>query len=192
MRLLIFLLACCTTLGTMPARLDAQVPAAAQQAPTPAAAQATPFPEGWKIAYMNPQRVVATSAAGKALAARMEAFRAQKLAELNVKGKDIEAAQQKLASGALLSADSRAAIQKNLDRLQVELQRAQQDAETALQELQQKLNDEFEPVLARVVEKIVREKGLYLLIRLDPGVILWADPALDLTDEVVRRLDTAK
>lgn len=156
-------------------------------AQTPTAAK--PFPEGFKVAFINPDRIIAESALGKASTARMTALRAQKLAELNAKGQELESARQKLAMGSLLSEDARATTQKSIDRLQVELQRAQQDAEAAAQELQQQLNVEFDRKLTPIVEQVALDKGLYLLLRVDTGTIAWADPALDLTSDIVKRLD---
>lgn len=104
----------------------AQTQTAPPQAPAaPAAARAAkPFPEGFKVAVINPDRIIAESALGKASTAKMAAIRSQKLAELNAKSQELESARQKLAIGSLLNEDARATVQKTIDRLQVELQRA--------------------------------------------------------------------
>lgn len=141
---------------------------------------------------MNPQRVLAESVLGKASTAKMAALRAQKLAELTARNKEFETAQQKLTGGGLLSADARAAAQKTVARLQVEIQRGQQDGDAALQELQQQLNAEFNRALAPIVEQVALDKGLHILFRLDTGAIAWADPALDLTGDIIKRLDAPK
>jgi outer membrane protein len=156
-----------------------------------AAREARPFPEGFKVAFISPDRIILESAFGKASTAKMAAMRAQKVSELNAKNQELESARQKLAIGSFLSDDARAAAQKSIDRLQVEFQRAQQDAEAAVQEFQQQLNVEFDRRLTPVVEQVAIERGIYLLLRADTGTIAWADPALDLTGDVVKRLDAA-
>ena len=75
-------------------------------APAPAAAQAPapqvqrPFPTGTKYAFVNIQRIAAESAAGKTLAGKVQALNQQKVQQLNERNKQLQAAQQKLESGA--------------------------------------------------------------------------------------------
>jgi outer membrane protein len=167
-------------------------PAAATQkppTPTPPAPQAKPFPEGAKLAFVNIPRIAAESAEGKSSTARAKAFQEKKLAELGVKNKQVEAAQQKLNSGALLSDDARAVTQKEIEKLQVEIQRMQQDAESEMQELQQQLQLDFQRKLSPIIQQIAAEKGLHMILP-DSGLV-WADLGLDLTVEIIRRFDAA-
>ena len=168
-------------------------PAAAQKPATPPAAQPAPpprpFPEGAKVAFVNIPRIASESAEGKSSNSRVNAFRDKKLAELNVKNKQIETAQAKLNSGGLLSDEARAATQKEIDKLQVEVQRMQQDAEAEMQELQQQLQLDFQRKLTPVIQQIAVEKGLHMLLP-DSGLV-WADLGLDLTAEVIKRFDAA-
>ena len=149
-----------------------------------------PFPEGAKVAYIIPQRIASESEFGKRLAAKIDALRSQKVAELTAKNKELETTRQKLAAG-VLSEEARAAAQKTLDRTQLELQRAQQDAEAAVQELQQQVNTDLERALTPLLEQVANAKGILLLLRADTGAIAWADPSLDLTGEIITRLDVA-
>ena len=163
-----------------------QPPAAA----APPAAQAKPFPEGAKIAFINIPRIAAESAEGKSSTSRVNALREKKLAELTAKNKQVETAQQKLNSGGLLSEEARAATQKEIDKLNVEIQRMQQDAEAEMQDLQQQLQLDFQRKLSPVIQQIAVEKGLHMLISTDAGLV-WAEPGLDLTSEIVKRFDAA-
>jgi outer membrane protein len=169
-------------------------PPAAQQPPAPApqpAAQPRPFPEGAKVAFMNIPRIATESAEGKASTGRVTALREKKLAELNAKNKQVETAQAKLNSGALLSEDARAATQKEIDKLNVEIQRMQQDAEAEMQDLQQQLQLEFQRKLSPIIQQIATEKGLHLLLSQTDAGLVWAEPGLDLTAEVIKRFDAA-
>ena len=158
--------------------------------PAPVVPAATPtLPGDFKVGYINPDRIISDSKLGKASSAKMAGMRAQKLAELTAKSQEIESARQKVAMGSLLTEEARAAAQKSIDRLQVELQRAQQDADAAVQEFQQQLNVEFDRSLTPVIEQLARDRGIYLLLRVDTGAIAWADPAIDLTADAVKRLD---
>jgi outer membrane protein len=172
-----------------PTTPPATPPAATQKPATPPAAPPRPFPEGAKIAFVNIPRIATESAEGKASTARVKALQEKKLAELNVKNKQVETAQAKLASGGLLSEDARAATQKEIDKLNVEIQRLQQDAEAELQDLQQQLQMDFQRKLTPVIQQLAAEKGLHMLLP-DSGLV-WADLGLDLTLEVIKRFDAA-
>lgn len=172
-----------------PATQKPATPPAAAQPPAPAAAP-KPFPAGAKIAYMDIQLVAAQSAEGKAATSKVSALRDKKLAELQAKNKQLEAAQQK-ANQAMLSEEARAQATKEGERLNVEIQRMQQDADAELQELQQQLQLEFQRKLTPVIQQVAQEKGLELLLsRADAGII-WADQGLDLTAEIIKRFDAA-
>lgn len=176
-------------IGIVPAEAQVQPSTASQRTPQAAALSPKPFPEGAKVAFIIPQRIIAESELGKASAARINALRSQKLAELNTKNKELEAAQQKLAGANLLSEEARAAAQKGVERVQLELQRAQQDAEAAVQDLQQQVNGDLERAITPLLEQVAIDKGIQMLLRADTGAVAWADPALDLTGEVIKRLD---
>ena len=165
----------------------------AQAQPAQAAAPVPrPFPEGVKIAYIVPQRIIGESELGKGLTAKINALRSQKLAELAAKNKELETAQQKLAAGNVLSEDARVAAQRTVERIQLEFQRAQQDAETAVQDLQQQVNTDLDRAITPLLEQVAIDRGVLLLLRADTGAVAWGDPSLDLTGEIIKRLDAAK
>jgi outer membrane protein len=168
----------------------AQPPAAAAPPAAQPAPQSKPFPEGAKIAFINIPRIAAESIEGKTSTSRVNTLRERKLAELTAKNKQVETAQQKLNSGGLLSDDARAATQKEIDKLNVEIQRMQQDAEAEMQDLQQQLQLDFQRKLSPVIQQIAVEKGLHMLISTDAGLV-WAEPGLDLTSEIIKRFDAA-
>ena len=175
------------------AQAPAAAPAAPQTAPAaPAAPAEAPFPAGAKYAFVNIQRVAGESGQGKALSQRVQALNAQKVTQLNDKNKALQAAQQKLESGAsVLSEPARAQLEKDIDRLQTEIQRFTDDAQKEVQELQAELQAEFQQKLGPVIQSVAQEKKLEILFSaLDAGII-WADAGLDLTNEVIRRFDAA-
>jgi outer membrane protein len=170
-----------------------QTPPAAQQPPPAGAPQAAPapapkFPEGAKYAFINIQRIASESAEGRASSARIEALRSKKAAELAEKNKAVEALQAKQRSAVLGEAVA-AQIQKDIDKTQVEIQRMTQDAQAELQDLQNELQIDFQRKVGPVIETVAREKGLQLLFSQQDSGLVWADPGLDLTAEVIRRLD---
>jgi outer membrane protein len=162
--------------------------AAAPQAPAPA--PAAKFPEGAKYAFINIQRIASESADGKASSSRIEALRSKKAAELTEKNKIVEGLQAKQRS-AVMSEAAAAQVQKDIDKTQVDIQRMTQDAQSELQDLQNELQLDFQRKVGPVIEQVAREKGLQLLFSQADSGLVWADAGLDLTAEVIRRLDAA-
>jgi outer membrane protein len=182
--------------GTVNAQTAGQKPAtpppAAPAAPAAAAPQPPrPFPEGAKIAYVDVQAVASTSSEGKAARTRIDAMQTKKLAELQDKQKSLQAAQQKLQTGGSVMNDSaRDAAEKDIERLNRDLQRAQQDAQEELQVLQRDLQMEFQRKLLPLIAKVAAEKGVHMVFSYGDSGLLWAEPALDLTADVIKRIDS--
>ena len=181
--------------GTQPPAQPAPKPAApatppAQTAPAPAPAP-KPFPEGAKVAYINIQRIANESAEGKSATAKVQALVQKKQAETNERNKAIQADQQKLAAGAsVMSEASRAELEKKIERQNVELQRLTQDAQQEVQELQQQLQNQFQQKLMPIVQQVAAAKGIHVLFSAADSGIVWADPGLDITADVIKQFDT--
>jgi outer membrane protein len=178
---------------TPPAAPQAAPPATqapAKPAATPAPPPEAKFLDGVKYAFINIQRIAAESAEGKASSAKIEALRTKRATELNDKNKQIEGLQAKQRS-AVLGEDARVQIQKDIDKINVEIQRLTQDAQAELQELQNDLQVDFQRKVAPVIESVARDKGLHMLFSQADSGLVWADNGLDLTMEVIRRLDAA-
>lgn len=188
-----------TVAGQQPAPAPAQQPAAqapAQQPPAQPAAQPQPprpFPEGAKLAYINLPVVAQNSTEGKAATARIEELQKKKQAELQDKNKALQASQQKLSSGGtVLNDTARAQLEKEIERQQREIQFAQQNAQAEVQDLTQELQEEFRKKLVPIIEQIGKERGLHAIFSAADAGMIWADPGLDLTQEVIKRLDAGK
>jgi len=168
-----------------PAAPAAQAPPAAQTPPKP-------FPEGAKIAYVNVQAIASNSVEGKAATSKLDDLRKKKTAEIADKNKALAAAQTKLQQGgSVLNDAARGALEKDIEKMNREIQFAQQDANTELQELQNQLQADFQEKLNPVLEQVASEKGLHMLIDIANSGAVWANSGLDLTAEVIRRFDAA-
>ena len=176
---------------TAPAPAAQAPPAAAQ----PAAAPATPprpFPEGAKIAYVNVQRIASESSEGQAATKRLSSLREEKEKDLVSRNAKFEDARKRLeTSASVLSESVRSTQQKDVERLQTDLQRATQDAQKAVEDLQNELQLEFQRKLLPVLSEVSAAKGLHMVFSsIDSGVV-WADPGLDITTDIIKRLDAA-
>jgi outer membrane protein len=162
------------------------------QPAAPTAQPPRPFPEGAKVALVNVQRIAQESAEGKGFTAKINALREKKEKELADKNTQLDAARKKLeASASVLSEAARGAQQKEVERLQVDLQRLSQDAQAEVEELQRELQVDFQRKLLPVVEEVRAAKGLHLVLSMLDSGILAADMGLDITPDVIKKLDSA-
>ena len=184
-----------------PARPAGQAPAPAAprpatQAPAPAAAQALPplpkFQDGMKYAYIRIDRIAAESGEGKTLNDRVKALNDQKVRELNEKNKALQSVQQKLETGgSVLNDAARAQLQAEVERQQRDIQRFTEDAQQDLQALQQQLQEEFTRKLNPILDKVAKEKQVHMVFNATESGLVWADPSMDLTTDIIKALDTA-
>jgi outer membrane protein len=181
-----------------PQKPPAAPPQPATQKPTtPAQPPATatppkPFPEGAKIAWVVLQRVVNESAEGKAASAKIAALQKKKADELADKNKQLEGFQQKLQKEAsVMSTTAQSDLQKQIERLQVDIQRFTQDAQQELTELQEQLRQQFEQRMTPILAQVGQEKGLHFIFNAPESGIVWADPALDISADVIKKLDAS-
>ena len=173
-------------------------PAAPPQTPPPAALAAKPeaprpYPEGAKIAYIDIQAVASTSVEGKAATGKLQELEKKKVAEITEKNKALESAKTKQSTGASIMNDSaRLALEKEVDKLTREIQFLQQEAQSERQALQAELQVDFQRKLNPVLEQVGKEKGLHMLVDINNAGAVWVDTGLDLTGEVIKRLDAAR
>jgi outer membrane protein len=181
-----------------PAQTPPKPAAPAPQTPTPAptpppAAQPpVPFPAGAKFAYINPPRIFQETAAGKAAVGRINTLTQKKQTEFQAKQKAMADNQQKLqSSGGVMSDAARGQLEKEIERQNTEIQRFQQDAQAEINELQNEVQAEFVQKVNPIIDAVAKEKGLQIVFNGGDAGFAWADPGLDLTAEVIKRLDAA-
>ena len=172
----------------------AQPPAAPAPAPAAVPAQPpAPFPAGAKIAFFNPQAVFQASAEGRAAVTRVNALIQKKQTENADKAKLLQGNQQKLqTSGSVMNETARVQLEKEIEKQTKDAERFQQDAQAEINELQQEVQNDFVKKLSPIVEALAVEKGLHLVFNASESGIAWAAPGLDLTADVIKKLDAGK
>ena len=169
-----------------PAKPPPTVPAAPPQAPRP-------YPEGAKIAYIDIQAVASNSVEGKAATGKLQELEKKKVAEITEKNKQLEAAKTKQQTSSTIMNDSaRLSLEKEVDKLTREVQFLQQEAQSERQALQAELQVDFQRKLNPVLEQIGKERALHMLVDINNAGAVWVDTGLDLTSEVIKRLDAAR
>jgi outer membrane protein len=167
-------------------------PPAAPAAQAPAPAPQPPFPADSKIAFVNVQGVLSQSALGKAGSAQLEALSKRLQTELTgieTKLKDAQSKQQ--SQSQLLSEVAAAQLAKDIDRLTRELNFKQQEAQSEVQAMQADLLQDFERKVVPLMEALAKEKGLYALFDVGSAGAVYVFPGVDLSPELVKRVDAA-
>ena len=174
------------------AKPPATPPAATQPAPKPATPPA-PFPQDAKVAFIDINVVAASSTAGKEATKKLTALQEKKASEIQEKNKQLQALQTKLNTGGnVLNESARGGLEKDIDRLQRDIQFAQQNAQAEMNDLQQELMADFQKKLLPVIEEVAKEKGLHAVFSIADSGAAYVHPGLNLTDEVVKKLDARK
>jgi len=169
-------------------------PPAAQAAPKPAPpAPVVPFPPDSKIAFVDVNAVAGLSVAGKEASRKLQDLTNKKSGEISEKNKQLQAMTTRRDTGAAVMNDSaRATLDRDIDKLQRDIQFMQTNAQAEVQDLQNELMAEFQKRLVPVIDEIAKEKGLFAVFSVADSGVAYMHPGLDLSAEVVKRLDAKK
>lgn len=152
----------------------------------PSLAQEAPL----RIAVVDLDTVVAESPAGKALQKKLEAFQQQAKAELDALNSAAASIRQRATEGAnSLSEEELANLQKQFEDKQIEMRRLQDDKQRQGQKMQNEGLAEIERLLGPVFEKVRAEGNYDLILNRVPGVVVMANPRIDITRQVIERLE---
>lgn len=171
----------------------APAPAAQTPAVPPPAPVAAPFPADAKIAFINMQLIVGQSRLGKSGQDKMKELNDRKSGELAAQNKQVQTLQQEIAAGqAVLSATVLAQKNAELDRLTRETQFKQEQAQADVQALNDQLLEEFQAKVLPIIEQVRAEKNLWVIFSTGDAGVAAMHAGLDLSQEVIKRLDASK
>ena len=156
--------------------------------PSALAQSAEPF----RIGAVSFSYVARTSKTGRAAIAALDAFGRQKSLEVEEKAAELQKQQAELQKSASMSPRAAADLQRAFEKSRLEFERFQQDAQAEVEALQTKFDAELRVKLAPIVDEISKEKGLHFVFGLEQAAIVWWSPTVDISAEVVTRLDAAK
>ena len=174
-----------TVLAILTAGLAA---AAGAQTAAPPTTSSSPAPGA--VAYIDSQRLALESAPGKEAYGRLKKLSDQKKDELDRVEKEARDLVQKLNDqGASMPEDRREALSKQADDKQKTWKRMQEDAQKDLQEAERKEMAALESRIGPIVKDYFREKRYILVLDSRAGII-YADEGANVTDDVLKRINT--
>lgn len=150
--------------------------------------------QGTKVAIVDADVIVQKSQKGKAFFDEFQKFTEGKRTEIEKMVESFQAKQKDLqAKAASMSEDKKKESALELQRLQTEIQRAQEDAK---RESDLRLNtalERFRKEIAPLVRQVAIEKGIDMVINNGPntGLVYFSD-AVNLTDAVIKAYDESK
>ena len=144
------------------------------------------------IAYVDVQKVMNQSKKGqifkKEIKSKVEYYQ-KKLDEIDKKISSIE----KQLESPVLSEEARKKKKKELTDLKSEGQKIQQEAERELSQMKAKAERELIIQIRKVTEDYAKEKNIDLVfVGGAIGGVVYFDKSIDITDEVLKRLDEEK
>ena len=141
-----------------------------------------------KVGIFNADRVMAESQSGVQALAIFNQLRDQRVGELQVQQDAVNSLQQQAMTSAVGSPEA-ARIQREMEDLVLRLERLEQDVQQELGLRQNELTNEIMQLVAEIVTTIGEEGGYALILNSVQSGVVYAGPALDITDEVIQRVN---
>jgi outer membrane protein len=146
-----------------------------------------------QIVGINLNYVAANSKFGKAALARIETANKQKTGEADVKLAALTKQQSELQQQTSTMSDrARADLQRAFDRSRLEFDRFREDAQAELRVMQTEFETQFRQKVTPLVDQLSRERGYSFVFGLEHPIIAWYHPDVDISDEIVKRLDATE
>ena len=146
-----------------------------------------------KYGVVNSQEVLEKSQEGKRVTAQLEAKNKtlqEDLARLDNKIRDLETRlnTQRLT----LSQEALGNLMADLERQRTERTRFVEDSRREMNDLQMRLYNRLQNELRPIISEIGKEKNLDLIFDVGGAGIIYFNPAVDVTAEVIQKYDASK
>ena len=87
---------------------------------------------------------------------------------------------------------ARAQLQADIERQQRDLQRFTEDAQQDVQQLAEQVEAEFNRKLTPIIDKVAKQKQVHFVFNAAQSGLIWAEPGMDLTAEVIQAFDARR
>ena len=152
----------------------------------PAAAQ------GLKIAVINTEQILTESQAGKKALADLKKMQEAKEGELKTRQQEIKDLQTKASEGRLsLAEDKMRELEKQLEDRVIAARRLQDDATRELNKRRDEILAQIDARVMPVINQLGKEGGDTMIFRKFESGLIFVDEAVDITPQVIQRLDAA-
>jgi outer membrane protein len=147
-----------------------------------------------KVAIIHVQNAILATKDGQKAQNDLQATFNPRKQEFEKKQADLQALQEQMKKGsATMSDDAKAKIARDIDSGSKSLQRYQEDFESDVQQAEQRIMQDLGQKMMDVIIKYATQNGYAMVVDVsNPQTpVLWADPAVDITNEIVKLYDQA-
>lgn len=146
-----------------------------------------------KIAIINSQRAFETCVEGKKILAQMQERENKIKTDIQKLDDSIRLLENKLSTGRLtMTNEALVGIQADIDKKTTERKRYEEDAARDAQQFSVNLIQRIRAEMVTIIEALAKERGLELVLDAQQSGVVTSSPAIDITDEVIRRYDQSK
>ncbi len=146
------------------------------------------FAQKIRVGVVDPDRVLSESKEGRKILSELKSFHQRKQVEINRRTKEVEDLNQKIQTQqGILSQTALQKMADQLDKKQKDLKRYIADANDEMNRLKQEKLASFQREMVNVIGKVAKAKAL--LVILDKRQLIYSDPIVDVSTEVIGELD---
>ena len=151
------------------------------------------FAQQLKVGVVNSQNAFNTSLEGKKAQAQLQDKDNKIKADLAKLDNEIKQLQTKLSTQQMtLTNEAAVQIQSDIDKKTTSRKRMEEDATRDMQQIQYALIQRIRGEMVGIIEAIAKEKGYDLVLDLGASGIVFFNPTIDITEEVIKRYDATK
>ena len=145
-----------------------------------------------KVAIVDLNRLLVESNIGKASQQKLTEYYEAKQIELQQEYQSLQREGVSLENQrSVLSADAYTAKRNQLEQKTLAFRQKSEQAEREFQDMQQQESESFMRRTVPIVDAIGKEQGYTLILRRTAPAVLYFDPAIDITTEVLARLNAS-
>jgi len=151
------------------------------------------FAQQVKVGVVNSQNAFNTSLEGKKAQGQLQDKDNKIKADLAKVDNEIKQLQTKLSTQQMtLTNEAAVQIQSDIDKKTTARKRLEEDATRDMQQIQYALIQRIRGEMVGIIEAIAKEKGYDLVLDLGASGIVFFNPTIDITDELIKRYDATK
>ncbi|HPU93835.1 MAG TPA: OmpH family outer membrane protein [Candidatus Saccharicenans sp.] len=145
-----------------------------------------------KVAFIDSQKAFDRSAQGQKVIALLQDKENEIKASLKQRQEEINSLQDKFASQRLtLNEEALRQLKLEIDKKEAENKKYEQDSSIEFDQFKAKLIKKMRDEMLSIVDELVKERGYDLVFDLSSSGLIYFRPALDITEEVIKKYDEA-
>jgi Skp family chaperone for outer membrane proteins len=145
---------------------------------------------GSRLAYFSPERAFAMSPDGKAAQAKLTALEAERSKALSARAARLKDMQDSLQRSAGVLGDAGLRQREiEIERFEVDTKRFLEDAQAEFLGVRRDFENTFLTKLRPALDSVAKERGFLFVLNEDSGLLAWANPTLDITADVVKKMN---